>query len=99
MGVKVDDTEFAAIQIARDDFHGEWNMSFRRTVKGPRYLCLLRARTITSESKSAWKRGAVMIPSTRNGMVIIGQALSVRQRERGPRWEDSGPEPGFPFVS
>ena len=65
MGVKVDDTEFAAIQIARDNFHGEWNMSFRRTDKGPRYLCL----------------------------------LSVRQRERGPRWEDSGPEPGFPFVS
>ena len=36
---------------------------------------MLRARTITSESKSAWKRGTVMIPATRNGMVIIGQAL------------------------
>ncbi|WP_373062762.1 hypothetical protein [Gemmatimonas sp.] len=24
-GIKVTDTEFAAILIARDDFHGEWN--------------------------------------------------------------------------
>jgi len=24
-GIKVTDTEFAAIQIARDDFHSEWN--------------------------------------------------------------------------
>jgi hypothetical protein len=24
-GIKVTDTEFAAIRIARDDFHGEWN--------------------------------------------------------------------------
>ena len=24
-GIKVSDTEFAAIRIARDDFHGEWN--------------------------------------------------------------------------
>ena len=24
-GIKVTDTQFAAIRIARDDFHGEWN--------------------------------------------------------------------------
>ena len=32
-GIKVTDDEFRAIQIVRDEFHGEWNYSIFPTIK------------------------------------------------------------------
>ncbi len=32
-GIKVTDAEFAAIQLDRDDFHGEWNYVISPNIK------------------------------------------------------------------
>ena len=36
-GIKIDDTQFSAINIIRDSFHGEWNYTIAPSLLSPIY--------------------------------------------------------------